>query len=104
MQQRLGEVQTELHTTEEERSKAAQECDRLANGVADQAERHKAELQKLKEGEAHLQSEFETQRSNWAKKEKFLTDGYGEIEDMIDDKLILLLSSRRLLQEPASGF
>ena len=66
-------------------------------------ERHKAELQKLKEGEGLLKTEFETQRSNWAKKEKFMSDGYGEIEYMIDGKL-LLLNSRRLLQEPASGF
>nr|XP_020153288.1 uncharacterized protein LOC109738605 [Aegilops tauschii subsp. strangulata] len=82
LQQRLGEVQTELHTKEEERSKAAQECDRLAKELA---ERHKVELQKVKEREDSLTAGFETQHSNWVEKEKILTDGYGEIEDMIDE-------------------
>nr|XP_020155616.1 uncharacterized protein LOC109740958 [Aegilops tauschii subsp. strangulata] len=49
LQQRLGEVQAELRTKEEECSKAAQECDRLVKELADQADRHKAELQKLKD-------------------------------------------------------
>ena len=72
--------------------------------LADQAEKHHAEVRQLKDGEALLKAELETQRSNWAEKEKFLSDGYGEIEDMIDGKPFLLLYSCRLLQEPASGF
>nr|XP_020196215.1 translation initiation factor IF-2-like [Aegilops tauschii subsp. strangulata] len=80
----LGEVESELPTKEQERSQAAQERDRLAKQVADQAERHKAEVQRLKDGETLLRAEFETQRSDWAEREKFLSDGYNEIEDMID--------------------
>jgi chromosome segregation ATPase len=97
LRQRLGEAESALHTKEQERSQAAKECDRLAKELADQAERHKAELQKLKEVEDSLKAEFETQRSNWAKKERLLTDGYGEIQDMIDGKLLLLLNSHRQL-------
>ena len=61
-------------------------------------------MQQQKDGETLLRAEFEIQRSNWAKKEKFLSDNYGEIEDMIDGKLLLLLNSHKLLWEPASGF
>ena len=91
LQQCIGEVQTEL------RAKEAQERDRLVKELADQADRHKAELQKLDVSEANLQAELETQRSNWAEKEKALTDGYGEIEDMIDGELSFLSFSRRPL-------
>lgn len=63
---RLGASETVLHAKEEEHSQAAKECDCLAKELADQAERHKAELQKLKESEANLQAEFETSHSNWA--------------------------------------
>nr|XP_040258379.1 cilia- and flagella-associated protein 91-like [Aegilops tauschii subsp. strangulata] len=97
LRKRLGEFESALHTKQQERSQAAQECDRLAKELADQAERHKAELQKLKESEGLLEAEFETQLSNWAEKEKFLSDDYGEIEDMIDGELLLLLNSCRLL-------
>nr|XP_020183568.1 uncharacterized protein LOC109769223 [Aegilops tauschii subsp. strangulata] len=76
LQQRLDKVQTELHAKEQEYSQAAQECDRLPKELADQAEQHKAELQKLKEEEDSLKAEFKTQCSNWAEKEKFLTDGH----------------------------
>ena len=61
-------------------------------------ERHKAELQKLKEAEESLTVEFETQRSNWAEKEKILINGYGEIEDMIDGK-----SLSRFEQSPTTA-
>ena len=91
VQEEVGEGETERCAKELECSQAVQECERLTKELADQAERHKAELKNLKDGEAHLQAEFETQRSNWAEKEKFLTDGYGEIEDMIDGNLFLLL-------------
>jgi flagellar motility protein MotE (MotC chaperone) len=90
LQQRLGEVQTELRAKEEECNKAAQERDRLAKKLADQADQHKAELQKLKEAEGALQAEFETERSKWVEKEVILAAGYGEIEDMIDGKLLSL--------------
>ena len=86
MLQWLGKVQTVLHAKEEERSRIEQERDRLAKKLADQADRHQEELQKLQDAEKALEAEFETQRSSWVDKEKALTDGYGEIEDMLDGK------------------
>ena len=84
LRQQLGEAQTALHTKEEERRKVEQERDRLAKQLADQADKHQAELQKLKDTEEALQAEFKTQRSNWVEKEKALSDGYREIEDLLD--------------------
>ena len=86
LQQRLGEVQIELHT-KKECSKAAQERDRLVKESAGRADRQKAELQMAKDKEAALQDVFETERSGWAEREKSLSDGYGEIEDMLNGKL-----------------
>ena len=101
----MGKLKTELHAKEQERSQATKECDRLAKELVDQAEKHKAEVRQLKDGEALLKAEFETKRSHWAEREKLLSDVYGAIEDMVDGKsFLLLLHSRRLLQEPASGF
>nr|XP_040243911.1 uncharacterized abhydrolase domain-containing protein DDB_G0269086-like [Aegilops tauschii subsp. strangulata] len=85
LRHQLGEAQTALHAKEEERSKMEQEPDRLAKQLADQANKHQAELQKLKDAEEALQAEFETQRSNWVEKESALLDGYGEIEDLLDE-------------------
>nr|XP_020163246.1 uncharacterized abhydrolase domain-containing protein DDB_G0269086-like [Aegilops tauschii subsp. strangulata] len=85
LRQQLGEARTALHAKEEERLKVEQERDRLAKQLADQADKHKAELQKLKDAEEALQAEFETQRSNWVEKEKALSDGYGKIEDLLDE-------------------
>nr|XP_020151478.1 uncharacterized abhydrolase domain-containing protein DDB_G0269086-like [Aegilops tauschii subsp. strangulata] len=82
LQKRLGEVESELHTKGQECSQAAQERDRLAKELADQAE-----VQKLKDSEALLKAEYEAQRSNWAERGKFLSNCYGEIEDMIDEFL-----------------
>ena len=64
-----------------------QERDRLAKQLADQADKHQAELQKLKDAEEALQAEFETKRSNWVEKEKALSAGFGEVKDMLDGKL-----------------
>ena len=50
-------------------------------------DKHQAELQKLKDAEEALQAEFETQRSNWVEKEKALSAGFGEVEDMLDGEL-----------------
>ena len=87
MQQHLRDAQTALRAKEEECSKVAEERDRLAKKLADQADQHKAELQKLKEAENALQAEFETKRSKWVEREKALSDGYSEIEDMLDGEL-----------------
>nr|XP_020178799.2 uncharacterized protein LOC109764369 [Aegilops tauschii subsp. strangulata] len=85
VQQQLGEAQTVLRAKEEECSKAAQERDRLVKELADQADQHKAELQKLKEAEDSLMAEFETQCSNWVEREKALANSYSKIEDMLDE-------------------
>ena len=69
----MGEAQTALHAKEEERLKMEQERDHLAKQLADQADKHQAELQKLKDMEETLQAEFETHRSNWVDKEKALS-------------------------------
>ena len=87
----MCDLEGKLQAKELEHSQAAQECERLTKELAAQAERHKAELEKLEDSEDLLKAEFETQRSNWAEKEKFLTDGYEEIKDMIDGNLFLLL-------------
>nr|XP_040245748.1 uncharacterized protein LOC120964838 [Aegilops tauschii subsp. strangulata] len=85
LQQQLGEAQTALRAKEEECSKVAQERDRLAKKLADQEELHKAALQAAKDSEATLQAEYETQAMNWADTERALNDGYGQIEDMVDE-------------------
>ena len=88
---RVGKLETELHTKEQERSQAAAEHDRLAEELADQAKKHKAEVWQLQDGEARLKAEFE--------REKLLSDGYGVIEDMVEGNVLSsLLLSRRLLR------
>nr|XP_020201294.1 uncharacterized protein LOC109787149 [Aegilops tauschii subsp. strangulata] len=82
--QQLGEAQTTLRAKEAECSKAAEERDRLVKELADQADRHKAALQKAKDNETGLLAEFETERSNGGEEKRALTDGFSEIEDMID--------------------
>ena len=44
LQHQLGEAQTSLHAKEEECRKAAEERDRLAKNLVDQADQHKAAL------------------------------------------------------------
>nr|XP_020172928.1 uncharacterized abhydrolase domain-containing protein DDB_G0269086-like [Aegilops tauschii subsp. strangulata] len=85
LRQQLGEAQTALCAKEAECSKVAEERDRLVKELADQADRHKAALQAAKDNETGLLAEFETKRSNWGEEKKALTDGYSNIEDMIDE-------------------
>nr|XP_040245352.1 uncharacterized protein LOC120964620 [Aegilops tauschii subsp. strangulata] len=59
VQRQLGEAQTALRAKEAACLEAEQERDRLAKQLADQADAHKAELQKLKDAEEALQAEFE---------------------------------------------
>ena len=61
----------------------------MAKQLADQEDKHKAELQKLKDAEEALQAEFETHCSNWVEKERALSDGYVDIEDLLDGELSL---------------
>ena len=104
MQQQLGEAQTALRAKEEECSKAAQERDRLAKELKDQAELHKAALKQAADNETRLLAEFETERSGWAETKAALTAGYGRIEDIVDRELSSLSLSCRLLSEPTSDF
>ena len=104
LRQELGEARTALHAKEAECSKAAEERDRLAKELADQADRHKAALQKAKDNETGLLAEFETERSNWGEEKKALTGGYSEIEDRIDGELLLPLHGLRLLMKSVSSF
>nr|XP_020155049.1 actin cytoskeleton-regulatory complex protein PAN1-like [Aegilops tauschii subsp. strangulata] len=85
LQQRLGEANTALRAKEDECNRAAQERDRLAKELKDQAELHKAALKQVEDNEARLLAEFETERSGWAETEAALTAGYGKIEDIVDD-------------------
>ena len=82
----------------------AQEHDRLAKELKDQAELHKAALKQVEDNEARLLAEFETERSGWAETEAALTAGYGKIEDIVDGELSSLSLSCRLLTEPAASF
>ena len=58
----LGEVESKLHTKEQVCSLATQDSDCLAKELADQAEKHKAEIRQLKDGKALLKAEFRTER------------------------------------------
>ena len=62
LQQQLGEAQTALRAKVAACLDAEQERDRLAKQLADQADAHKVELQKLKDADEALQAEFESQR------------------------------------------
>ena len=88
-----------LRIKEAECSAAAQERDRLAKKLADQEESHKAALKVVKDSEATLQDEYETEAVNWAESRQALNDGYGHIEDMVDGKLP---SSSSLCLPPAA--
>ena len=104
MQQQLGEANTALRAKEDECNKVAQERDRLAKELKDQAELHKAALKQAEDNEAKLLAEFETERAGSADTEAALTVGYGKIEDIVDGESSSLFPSCRLLSESASGF
>ena len=87
----MGELETERCAKEQERSQAAKECDHLTKELADQAKKHKAEVHRLKDGEVLLKAEFETRCSKRSEREKLLSAGYREIEDMVYGKSLLLL-------------
>ena len=104
LRNQLGEVQAELAAKERERDLAAQDRDRMAKELADQAATHKAQLGKLSDAEMLLRAEFETERSNWAEKEPALQDSYGAIAVMVDGKPPALLSCACRLSRPAFFF
>ena len=63
----------------------AQERDRLAKRLADQEESHKAALKAVQDSEAALQAEYETEAASWAEAKQTLINGYGQIEDLVDE-------------------
>jgi hypothetical protein len=67
------------------------ERDRLEKELADQGTRHAEEVQRLKDEEEHLKAEFESQRSGWSDREKYLTEGYEVIEDLLEGKASFFL-------------
>ena len=104
LQQQLGEANTALRAKEDECNTVAQEHDRLAKGLKDQAELHKTALKQAKDNEARLLAEFETERRGWAETKAALTAGYGTIEDIVDGELSSIFLGCRLSGEPASSF
>ena len=87
MQQQLGEAKTALRGKEVECRKLAEELDRLAAQLAEQAENLKAAQLKVETAETSLLAEFELERSAWADKEAQVTACFSSIEDLVDGKL-----------------
>ncbi|XP_044367476.1 proline-rich protein 36-like [Triticum aestivum] len=85
LQQQLGQAQTALRSKEAECNTVAQERYRLAKQLADQEKRHQAALHAVKDSETALQGEYKTQAANWVESERALSDGYGQVEDMVDE-------------------
>ena len=94
MQQQLREANTALRAKEEEGGKLAEERDRLGAELAEQAELLKKAQKETEDKETSLLAEFATERSAWTDKEAMLTDGFDEIEDMVDGELPSLLFLR----------
>ena len=84
LQQQLGEANTALHAKEDECNRVAQERDRLAKQLADQAALYKTALKQAKDNEVHLLAEFETERLGWTEREATLTAGNCQIEDIVN--------------------
>ena len=83
----MGGAQTALRAKEAEYNALAQERDRLVKKLADQEESHKAALKAAQDSEAALQAEYETEAASWAEARQALSDGYGQIEDLVDGRL-----------------
>ena len=94
LQQQLGEANTALRAKEADCSKLAEERDRLVTQLAEQAELLKKAQKEVEDKETRLLAEFETECSTWSDKEAMLTDGFDEIEDMVDGELPSLLFLR----------
>ena len=93
MRRELGEARAALLTKDAEYAALVQERDRLAKKLADQEESHKTALQKAQDSKAALKAEFETEAASWAETRRGLDEGFGRIEDLIDDKPPSLLLS-----------
>ena len=86
MRSQLSGAQTALRTKEAECAALAQECDRLAEKLADQEESHRAALKTMQDSEAALKAEYETEAANWAEARQALSQGYSRVEDLIDGR------------------
>ena len=86
LREQLGGAQTALRAKEAKYNALAQEHDRLVNKLADQAERHKAALKAAQDSEAALQAEYDTEAASWAEARQALSDGYDQIEDLVDGR------------------
>ena len=64
----------------------AEERDRLATQLAEQAKLLQKAQKEAEDKEAGLLAEFEIECSAWTDKEAMLTAGFGEIEDMVDSR------------------
>ena len=87
----MCKLESQLEAKELERNQAATERNRLEKELADQASQHAEQLQQLKDGEERLKAEFESQRSSWSDKEKYLMEGYLVIEDLLEGKASFFL-------------
>ncbi|XP_073365662.1 uncharacterized protein [Aegilops tauschii subsp. strangulata] len=85
LREQLGGTQAALRAKEAEFDALAQERDRLAKKLADQEESHKAALKAVQDSEAALQAEYETEAASWAEARQSLINGYGQIEDLVDE-------------------
>ncbi|XP_048566939.1 uncharacterized protein LOC125546881 [Triticum urartu] len=85
LREQLSGAQTALHAKEAECNVLVLERDRLAKKLADQEKSHKAALKKAQDSEDALKAEFETEAAGWAEAKQALSEGYGRVEDLIDD-------------------
>ncbi|XP_073359045.1 uncharacterized protein [Aegilops tauschii subsp. strangulata] len=85
LREQLGGSQAALRAKEAEFAALVQERDRLAKRLADQEESHKAALKAVQDSEAALQAEYETEAAGWAEARQTLINGYGQIEDLVDE-------------------
>ena len=86
LREQLGGTQAALRAKEAEFDALAQERDRLAKRLADQEESHKAALKAAQDSAAALQAEYETEAVSWAEARQALSNGYGQIEDLVDGR------------------
>ena len=82
----MGGAHTALRAKEAEYNALAQEHDRLVKKLADQEESHKAALKAAQDSEVALQAKYESEAASWAEARQTLSDGYGQIKDLVDGR------------------
>ena len=58
----------------------------MVKRLADQEGSHKAALKAVQDSEATLQAEYGPEAASWAEARQSLISGYGQIEDLVDDR------------------